>query len=86
MMRRNFVAVDRIEGEEAVLVSDDHATFVVNLAELSVKRLREGDILSVSFEHEIPSWTSAVRHNAERRRRSGEVEDRRDDTGRADRH
>jgi hypothetical protein len=85
-MRRNFVAVDRIEGEEAVLVSDDHAKFVVKLAELSVKRLREGDILSVSFEHEIPSWTSAVRHNAERRRRLGEVGDRGGETGRGEPH
>ena len=85
-MRRNFVAVDRIEGEEAVLVSDNHATFVVKLVELSVKRLRQGDILSVSFEHEIPSWTSAVRHNAERRRRLVEADDRRDETGRGDPH
>ena len=61
-----FYVVDRIEGDVAVVVSDDGRSFDVKRGALPA-RSREGTVLRV--EGETPDWAQAVVDDAERQRR-----------------
>jgi hypothetical protein len=61
-----FYVVDRIEGDVAVVVSDDGRTFDVERRVLP-KSSREGTVLRV--EGPTPDWATAVVDETERQRR-----------------
>jgi hypothetical protein len=61
-----FYVVDRIEGETAVVVSDDGHSFDIERSALP-DRSREGTVLRV--ECTPPDWSEAVIDDAERQRR-----------------
>lgn len=74
MASRHF-AVDRLENRIAVLISDDGTDYDVPVADLPVKRVREGDVLTVQLSAAgSPDWRSASRDNKERRRRMTEAD------------
>jgi len=67
---RSSYAVDRLEGDRAVLVRDHDLRIVeVRLTSLPF-RVREGMVLCVPLgEHGEPQWARAERDEAEERRR-----------------
>ena len=68
-----FFAVDRFEGQIAVLVGDDGTTYDLPRSRLP-RPLREGDVLAVPMdERGTPDWPAATRDEAERSRRVGEM-------------
>jgi hypothetical protein len=68
-------AVDRLEGELAVLVGDDDLEFTVPRRVLPLG-VREGSILRVPVRDQGPDWSRAVVDEVERRRREVEARDR----------
>lgn len=71
----SFYAVDRVEGEQAVVFSDGGEEYVVPLAKLPAGT-REGTIIRVGEDAAgAPAWPTAWIDEAEARRRSQEVED-----------
>jgi hypothetical protein len=67
-----YFAVDRIEGEKAVLVGDDGRTIDVARSALPAA-CHEGTVLRVSGEP--PDWARAVPDEAERMRRLDQTRD-----------
>lgn len=63
-----FYAVDRFEGETAVLVGDDGSEFMFPKSSLPTGT-REGSILRVPFGDKGPDLTEAELDEQERRRR-----------------
>jgi len=78
-----FFAIDRLEGQLAVLIADDGAS--VEVAKTSLpKRVREGTVLRVSLSGGKPDWTSAKIDETERLRRLEDARKRLDQLGRND--
>jgi hypothetical protein len=71
--QRRYYAVDRLEGDRAVLVADgDREPVVLPLAALRF-RAREAMVLAVPLDaHGRPRWDRAERDEAEERRRLAE--------------
>ena len=64
-----FYAVDRLEGQIAVLVGDDESTVEVPRSNLPA-RVREGSVLRVDLgPNGKPDWPSATIDDKERERR-----------------
>ena len=79
-----FYAVDRIEGNIAVLVSDSGATVQMPSVELPTG-LREGAVLRVRFgAQNLPDWSSAVIDRQEEERRLREAKQMLDEMKRSD--
>jgi hypothetical protein len=83
-MKYAFYAVDRLEGNIAVLVSDLGATLQMPRVELPTG-LREGAVLRVRFgAQNLPDWSSAVIDKEEEQRRLREAKEMLDDLKRSD--
>ena len=83
-MKTAFYAVDRIEREIAVLVSDSGATVQMPRIELPTG-IREGAVLRVRLgAQNLPDWSSAVIDREEERRRLREAKETLDDMKRSD--
>ncbi len=79
-----FFAVDRLEGNIAVLVSDKGQTIEMPRLELP-EGLREGAVLRVRFgAQNVPDWSSAVIDKEEEKRRLKEAKEILDDMKRSD--
>jgi hypothetical protein len=79
-----FYAVDRIERDIAVLVSDSGETVQMPRVELPTG-LREGAVLRVRFgAQNLPDWSSAVIDKEEEQRRLREAKEMLDDLKRSD--
>lgn len=79
-----FYAVDRIEGDVAVVVGDDEATYDVK-REVLPKRIREGTILRVRAGADgRPDWSSAEVDKDEEQRRRKEARETLDELKRSD--
>lgn len=77
-------AVDRLEGEMAVVVADDGATFDVERTQLP-QRIREGTILHVRAGKDgQPDWRSAEIDKDEEERRRKEAQETLDELKRTD--
>lgn len=73
---RQYYAVDRLEGDRAVLVDDERGQDQVPVASLPFP-IREGMVLAVPVDaNGRPEWFRAVRDEAEERRRVREGEER----------
>jgi hypothetical protein len=71
-----FYAVDRLEGQMAVLVRDDESTVDVPRSGLPA-RVREGSILRVELGSDgKPDWSSAKIDDKERERRLKSAQER----------
>ena len=82
--KQAFYAVDRIEGNIAVLVSDTGATVHVPRVELPTG-IREGAVLRVRFgAKNLPDWSSAVIDKKEEERRLREATKMLDEMKRSD--
>ena len=78
-MKYAFYAVDRVEGNIAVLVSDSGDTIDMPRLELPPS-LHEGSVLRVQFgAQDLPDWSSAVVDVKEEKRRLKEAKDMLDD-------
>jgi DUF3006 family protein len=78
-MKYLFYAVDRLEGNIAVLVSDSGATVQMPRVELPTG-LREGAVLRVRFgAQNLADWSTAVIDKEEEKRRLREAKDMLDD-------
>ena len=74
-MKYAFYAVDRVEGNIAVLIGDSGDTIEMPCLELP-KGLREGSVLRVRFgAKDLPDWSSAVVDVTEEKRRLKEAKD-----------
>ena len=83
-MKYAFYAVDRLEGNIAVLVSDSGATAQMTRVELPTG-LREGAVLRVRFgAQNLPDWSSAVIDKEEEQRRLRQAKEKLDDLKRSD--
>jgi len=83
-MKTAFYAVDRLERDIAVLVSDSGATVQIPRVELPTG-IREGAVLRVRFgAQNLPDWSSAVIDKEEERRRLREAKEMLDDLKRSD--
>jgi hypothetical protein len=83
-MKYAFYAVDRLEGNIAVLVSDSGATVQRPRVELPTG-LREGAVLRVRFgAQNLPDWSSAVIDKEEEKRRLRQAKEMLDDLKRSD--
>jgi len=83
-MKTAFYAVDRLERNIAVRVSDSGATVQMPRVELPTG-LREGAVLRVRFgAQNLPDWSSAVIDKEEERRRLREAKEMLDDLKRSD--
>ena len=83
-MKYAFYAVDRLEGNIAVLVSDSGATVQMPRVELPTG-LREGAVLRVRFSAQnLPDWSSAVIDRQEEERRLREAKQMLDEMKRSD--
>jgi Protein of unknown function (DUF3006) len=83
-MKYAFYAVDRLEGNIAVLVSDAGATVQMPRVELPTG-IREGAVLRVRFgAQNLPDWSSAVIDKEEEQRRLREANEMLDDLKRSD--
>jgi hypothetical protein len=82
-MTSAFYAVDRLERDIAVLVSDSGATVQMPRVELPAG-IREGAVLLVRFAQNLPDWSSAVIDTEEERRRLREAKEMLDDLKRSD--
>jgi hypothetical protein len=79
-----FFAVDRLERNIVVLVSDTGETIDMPRVELPVG-VREGAVLRVRFgAQNLPDWSSAVLDKEEEKRRLKEAKDILDDMKRSD--
>jgi hypothetical protein len=79
-----FYAVDRLEGNIAVLVGDSGDTIDMPRVELP-KGLREGSVLRVRFgAQNLPDWSSAVIDKEEEKRRLREARKMLDEMKRSD--
>ncbi len=79
-----FFAVDRLERNMAVLVSDRGQTIEMPRLELP-EGLREGSVLRVHFgAQNIPDWSSAVIDKEEEKRRLKEAKEILDEMKRSD--
>lgn len=68
-------AVDRFEGDLAVLLDDADAELIVP-RELLPQGVREGSVIRAPIGEEGPEWNGAVLDEAERHRRDVEARDR----------
>ncbi len=83
-MKTAFYAVDRLERNIAVLVSDSGATVQMPRVELP-PGIREGAVLRVRFgAQNLPDWSSAVVDKEEEKRRLKEARDMLDEMKRSD--
>lgn len=83
-MKYAFYAVDRIEGDIAVLVGDSGDTIDMPRVELP-KGLREGSVLRVAFRAQnLPDWSSAIIDTREEARRLKEANEKLDGMKRSD--
>jgi Protein of unknown function (DUF3006) len=83
-MKTAFYAVDRLEGNIAVLVSDSGATVQMPSVELPTG-IREGAVLRVRFgAQNLPHWSSAVIDKKEEERRLKEAKKLLDEMKRSD--
>lgn len=83
-MKYMFYAVDRLEGNIAVLVSDSGATVQMPRVELPTG-LREGAVLRVRLgAQNLPDWSSAVIDRQEEERRLREAKKILDEMKRSD--
>jgi len=83
-MKYAFYAVDRIEGDIAILVSDSGATIQMPRVELPTG-IREGAVLRVRFgAQNLPNWSSAVIDRQEEERRLREAKQMLDEMKRSD--
>ena len=83
-MKMAFYAVDRIERNIAVLVSDRGETVEMPRLELPAG-LKEGSVLCVRFgAQNLPDWSSAVIDREEETRRLKEAKQQLDDMKRSD--
>lgn len=83
-MKYAFYAVDRIEGNVAVLFGDHGETAEIPLLELP-DNLREGSVLRVQFgARNQPDWSKAVLDERERKRRLDEMNRQLQDLQRSD--
>lgn len=83
-MKYAFYAVDRLEGNIAVLVSDAGDTIDMPRVELP-SGLREGSVLRVRFgAQNLPDWSRAVIDKEEENRRLREAQDTLDELKRSD--
>ena len=70
-----FYAIDRLEGETAVLIGDDGRTVELPRSSLPA-RVREGSVLRVALGHDgVPDWSTARIDDKERERRLKAAED-----------
>ncbi len=69
-MERRF-AIDRFEGESAVVIDDDGVQLEVQRRQLPMGA-REGSLLRAPVENGAPVWSKAVLDEAEREIREGE--------------
>lgn len=76
-------AVDRFEGEIAVLLGDDDSESTVR-RQLLPAGLQEGSVLRVPIWNQVPDWGRAVVDEAEQRRRDAEDQARQDRLRRRD--
>ncbi|HMH72307.1 MAG TPA: DUF3006 domain-containing protein, partial [Bradyrhizobium sp.] len=83
-MKYAFYAVDRLEGNSAVLVGDSGDTSEMPRVELP-NGLREGTVLRVAFgAQNLPDWSSAVIDRQEEARRLREAKQMLDEMKRSD--
>ncbi len=83
-MKTAFYAVDRIERDIAILVSDSGATVQMPRVELPTG-IREGAVLRVRFgAQNLPDWSSAVIDKEEEKRRLRDANEMLDDLKRSD--
>jgi DUF3006 family protein len=83
-MKYAFYAVDRLEGNSAVLVGDSGDTSEMPRVELP-NGLREGTVLRVAFgAQNLPDWSSAVIDRQEEERRLREAKQMLDEMKRSD--
>ena len=83
-MKTAFYAVDRLERDIAVLVSDSGATVQIPRVELPTG-IREGAVLRVRFgAQNLPDWSGAVIDKEEERQRLREAKEMLDDLKRSD--
>ncbi len=74
MASTRYYAVDRINGQIAVLADDEGRNVALPLARLP-KGVKTGSVLSIRLDKaETPSWSSAEIDEEEARRRSAEAE------------
>ena len=78
-----FYAIDRLEGDLAVLIADDETTVEVSKKDLP-KRVREGTVLRVSLSGKKPDWSTAKIDETERLRRLEDARKRLDLLGKND--
>jgi len=75
-MTNIFYAVDRLEGQMAVLVGDDESTVDLPRSSLPA-RVREGSVLRVELGSDgKPDWSSAKTDDKERERRLKSAQER----------
>jgi len=75
-MTNIFYAVDRLEGQMAVLVGDDESTVDLPRSSLPA-RVREGSVLRVELGSDgKPDWSSAKIDDKERERRLKSAQER----------
>ncbi len=83
-MKTAFYAVDRLERNVAVLVSDRGETIEIPRLELPTGT-REGSVLRVRFgAQNLPDWSSAVIDRDEEKRRLKEAKQQLDEMKRTD--
>ena len=83
-MSNVFYAVDRLEGQMAVLVGDDETTVDLPRRDLPA-RVREGSVLRVELGADgRPDWASAKIDDQERERRLKAAQERLDRTSESD--
>jgi len=75
--RAMIFVVDRLEGDQAVLVGDDDTTFTVPRRQLPIGT-REGAIFRIGYDNKgKPDWTTAEPDEAETKKRARETRERR---------
>jgi hypothetical protein len=68
-MTTAFYAIDRLEGETAVLIGDDERTVELSRSSLPA-RVREGTVVRVALGPDgVPDWSTATIDDKERERR-----------------